>query len=329
MKRVAILAIMIILAITAIGCSQGNSTEAEEWTVTFIDDGAVIEKVEVAKSSTGVPVPCPNDVKKDGFVIADWRTNVSDDMAKVKKSTKNEGGYYVVVYTDNVEVYPIFAEGYTVTFTDGLGKVLKRSTVEAGGSIPTIDEPIREGYEFAGWDQDPKSVTEDATLNATWIERPKWTVTFTDGLGNILKNETVYNGGIATAPAHPIREGYDFDRWDKPFHSITSDLTVNATWKIKPTMGMTNALKTAQSYLRSSSFSHDRLVEQLEYEKYAHDEAVYGADNCGADWNEQAAKAARSYLNFTSFSRGGLIDQLIYEGFTYDQAVYGVDSVGL
>ena len=67
---------------------------------------------------------------------------------------------------------------------------------------------------------------------------------------------------------------------------------------------------------------------QLEYEKYSHEEAVYAADHCGADWNEQAAKKAEAYLDIMSFSRQGLIDQLEYEGFTHDQAVYGAEQNG-
>lgn len=76
-------------------------------------------------------------------------------------------------------------------------------------------------------------------------------------------------------------------------------------------------------------FSHDGLVEQLEYEGYPHEDAVYAADNCGANWNEQAAKSAEQYLDTMSFSRSGLIEQLEYEGFTNEQAVYGVDKAGL
>ena len=51
-------------------------------------------------------------------------------------------------------------------------------------------------------------------------------------------------------------------------------------------------------------------------------------DNCGADWNEQAAKKAQSYLDTGSFSREQLIDQLEYEKFTTEQAEYGVSQVG-
>ena len=75
-------------------------------------------------------------------------------------------------------------------------------------------------------------------------------------------------------------------------------------------------------------FSYKGLVEQLEFEKYSHEEAVYAADNCGADWNEQAAGSAKDYLDMMSFSRDSLIEQLEFEGFTHEQAVYGAESNG-
>ncbi len=71
------------------------------------------------------------------------------------------------------------------------------------------------------------------------------------------------------------------------------------------------------------------MIEQLEYEGFTHEEAVYGADNSGADWMEQAVKKAKSYLDYSSFSRERLISQLEYEGFTHEEAVYGVDNSGL
>lgn len=104
--------------------------------------------------------------------------------------------------------------------------------------------------------------------------------------------------------------------------------TESLTEKEEITLGMRNALSKAKDYLNYTAFSYTGLIKQLEYEGYSNEEATYGADNCGADWNEQAAKKAQSYLDYTSFSRQGLIDQLIYEGFTEKQAEYGVDAVG-
>lgn len=94
------------------------------------------------------------------------------------------------------------------------------------------------------------------------------------------------------------------------------------------TQGERNALEKAKDYLRVMPFSYSGLIDQLEYEGFTYSEAVYGADNCGADWYEQAAMKAADYLDIMAFSRDGLIDQLEYEGFTYDQAVYGVEQNG-
>lgn len=95
------------------------------------------------------------------------------------------------------------------------------------------------------------------------------------------------------------------------------------------TAGQKNAVKKAKDYLSYTAFSYTGLIGQLEYEKFSTEDATYGADHCGADWNKQAAKKAKDYLDYTSFSREGLIEQLLYEGFTEDQSIYGVDSVGL
>ena len=54
-----------------------------------------------------------------------------------------------------------------------------------------------------------------------------------------------------------------------------------------------------------------------------------GADNSGADWNEQAAEKAKSYMSCSAFSRGGLITELEYDQFTQAQVEYGANAVGL
>src|SRR3990167_11147909 len=81
------------------------------------------------------------------------------------------------------------------------------------------------------------------------------------------------------------------------------------------TISQKNAVKKAKSYLGYSAFSHDGLVAQFEYEQFSHADAVYGADNSGANWNEQAAKKAKSYMDMSAYSRGSLIEQLKYEKF--------------
>ena len=110
--------------------------------------------------------------------------------------------------------------------------------------------------------------------------------------------------------------------------SATDETTGKDTDKDSPTLGETNALRKAKQYIEMMAFSYKGLVEQLEFENFSHDEAVYGADHCGADWNEQAAKKAATYIDMMAFSRDGLIEQLIFEGFSEAEATYGVDQIG-
>ena len=133
---------------------------------------------------------------------------------------------------------------------------------------------------------------------------------------------------------------FDIQRKTEASSVISSDDSVSSTSDSTSTTSSTpqtptvttsqkNALRSAKQYLDVMPFSYTGLIKQLEYEKYSHEDAVYAADNCGADWNEQAAKAAKDYLDVMSFSRQGLIEQLEYEGYTHEQAVFGVNSVGL
>jgi hypothetical protein len=126
----------------------------------------------------------------------------------------------------------------------------------------------------------------------------------------------------------------------KPYSTIQVSTTIStpvktvvktATPTLKAdtrTLGERNAARKALDYLRFMPFSRDGLIKQLEYEGFTHQEAVYGVDQSGANWNEQAALKAEEYLKLMSFSRSGLIDQLEYEGFTPQQAEYGVRAVG-
>lgn len=106
----------------------------------------------------------------------------------------------------------------------------------------------------------------------------------------------------------------------------TSSVQKTETSTANVSAGKKNALEQAYSYLNAMAFSYSGLIEQLEYEGYSTEDATYAADNCGADWLEQAAKKAEEYLDSMPFSELGLIEQLEYEGFTNEQATYGAHT---
>ncbi|MCC6448914.1 MAG: Ltp family lipoprotein, partial [Chitinophagaceae bacterium] len=92
----------------------------------------------------------------------------------------------------------------------------------------------------------------------------------------------------------------------KNISTTTQDTTSSES---NVTVSQKNAVIKAKSYLGYSAFSYDGLITQLEFEQFSHADAVYGADNSGADWNEQAAKKAKAYLDYSAFSRASLIEQ--------------------
>lgn len=94
-----------------------------------------------------------------------------------------------------------------------------------------------------------------------------------------------------------------------------------------------NALKMAERYLKTSSFSKAKLYQQLTSEygsKFPAEAAQYAIDNVQADWNAEALEAAKSYQKISPMSNSGLYDQLTSEygsGFTPEEAQYAVDNL--
>jgi len=87
-------------------------------------------------------------------------------------------------------------------------------------------------------------------------------------------------------------------------------------------------LQKALQFIENLDKSYTGLIEILEFVGYSHEEAVYAADNCNADWNQEAAESARGYMDVKDFSKEELIKQLIDgDGYTKEQAEYGASTI--
>ncbi|MBQ1685378.1 MAG: S8 family serine peptidase [Clostridia bacterium] len=189
---------------------SASEPEPVYYTVTFVDwDGAVLKTESVPE---GGAATAPSDPSRVGYTFTGWDvdfSNVTSDLTVTAQYTINT---------------------YTVTFRDWDGTVLKVQTVEYGGDATPPADPVREGYTFTGWSGDYTNVTFDKNITAMY-EINRYTVTFVDWNGAVLKTETVVYGGFATAPDDPVREGYTFIGWDVDFSVVTSDLTVTALYE--------------------------------------------------------------------------------------------------
>ncbi len=184
-------------------------------------------------------------------------------------------------------------------------------------------EPARPAAGNGGFTQEPKRPTEKAVemvdvphLVGSTIAEARVKL---EAVGLVLVASEAGDDWIITAqdPAqgsHPV-DGLEL--------SVTSEAP-------KPvyTLAQQNAIGTAQDYLDYAGFSRTGLIEQLEYEGFSTDDATFGADKAGADWNAEAAESAADYLAYSSFSRQGLYDQLAYEGFTDAEIQFALAAVG-
>ena len=113
---------------------------------------------------------------------------------------------------------------YTVRFdSKGGTSTPQEQTIKEGGKVTKPTDPTRENYSFGGWAKsdnetsalwnfETETVNEDMTLFARWAINT-YAVTFDSDGGSAVTAQTIAHGSVATKPADPIRNGYEFDGW--------------------------------------------------------------------------------------------------------------------
>lgn len=139
----------------------------------------------------------------------------------------------------------VTANNETVTFNDAppaysvnySGFVVGEDETDLGGSL-TFDSPYAIGSAVGTYSIMPSGLISgnyDISFNpgTLTVDELILTVTFKDFDGTVLDTKQVVYGNAATAPAAPVREGYNFTGWDKTFDAVTGDITVTAQYAIK------------------------------------------------------------------------------------------------
>ena len=145
----------------------------------------------------------------------------------------------------NADAVPVIfhVECLTVTYEDGVnGSVFKTVSfpnLKRGEATPTIEDPIRVGYKFAGWEPTvAATVTGDVTYTAQWKKvDTTFTVKYNDNVkGKAFKEQVYedleYNEDTPGFDGKPTRSGYTFTGW-KPVVAdrVTEDVVYYAQWK--------------------------------------------------------------------------------------------------
>ena len=167
----------------------------------------------------GAAITKPTDPTKTGYTFGGWDKEIPETMPANNLTVKAK-------WTINK---------YTITFNTDGGSKIDPITQNYGTAITAPADPTKEGYTFAGWDENiPANMpAENVTVKAQWTIN-KYTITFNTDGGSKIDPITQNYGTKITAPANPAKEGYTFAGWDRaiPGTMPAENMTVKAQWKI-------------------------------------------------------------------------------------------------
>ena len=174
------------------------------------------------------------------------------------------------------------------------------------------------------FNEKPRAVTPKSSVS---MVRPNTNTPPPIPHSHSLKATLDITTSASTAPQSPPTNDVFLTCFPDPVVAEAAQATPSNPTNI--TNAQKNAVRTAHSYLESSGFSRDGLIEQLEYDGYTGSDATIAVDSLDMNWIKQAKKTAKSYLQDSGFSRNGLIEQLEYDGYTSSDATTAVDSLNL
>ncbi len=188
---------------------------AKRHEVTF--DSAGGSGIEPQKVEDGQTASEPEDPTKEGYVFRCWYLTNPD--VPYNFATPVEADITLHAAWDAAPT------AFNVVFDSAGGTPVDSQRVHAGETVAPPLDPTRDGHRFAGWylgnadaPYDFSSpVTQDLVLVAHWIEPQATTHEVTFDLNwqapSAMQPQTVHDGGVATRPTDPEREGYDFVGW--------------------------------------------------------------------------------------------------------------------
>ena len=156
------------------------------------------------------------------------------------------------------------------------------------------------------------------TYNVTIRRKHAFTVSFATGGGTVLEAQSVEEGGFATTPATPSRDGYTFAGWDYDFSlPVNGDMEVNAIWNVNG----------------DTSYKIEYYYENLTKNGYELKNTVSGS----AETDTQASVVPEEVYGFTINSEksvvsgnvngdGSLVLQVYYTRNTYTVTISGTSG---
>lgn len=186
------------------------------YTISFVTVGGTA--IAPITADYGTVITPPADPMRVGYTFTGWNKTIPKTMP-----------------AENVIVTALWhINSHTITFDTAGGSDIADITQNYGTNVNAPDDPVRDGYTFAGWDKDiPRTMPdEDILIKAKWIKN--YSVVFNTNGGTSIPAFTAIPGTAVPLPADPTREGYTFAGWDRSIPETVQEgnVTVNANWTI-------------------------------------------------------------------------------------------------
>jgi murein DD-endopeptidase MepM/ murein hydrolase activator NlpD len=196
-----------------------------EFSVRFVSDGEEISSFVIEQGGIAIPPAVP---QRTGYTFTGWSdstTNMDSERTLTANWTKND---CVVVVVD-------FANQDIDMFSYKYGELLG-----------VLAEPEVEGMIFMGWytlvGEEKQSINSTDVITGNIIVIAEWKaieheVTFVDGNGRVINEQSVIHGEAARLPAPLRMSGMIFAGWstDVEWWRVTSDLVVQPIFVFEET----------------------------------------------------------------------------------------------
>jgi len=196
-------------------------------------------------SKGGTPTPQEQTVKKGGKIekpTDPTRENYTlTGWARADSETSALWNFDTETVSEDMTLFARWSiNTYTVTFDSNGGSTVATQNVAHGGVANKPTDPTRDGHEFDGWFNGSTEWNFVAVITAPITLKAQWTavhaVTFDSEGVSAVTVQNIRDGGTATQPEDPTRDGYEFDGWfngDTEWNfatAITAPITLTAKW---------------------------------------------------------------------------------------------------
>lgn len=186
MKKSIYLLIIVFSMLFIVSCKK------KEYQITFLDfNETEITKLTYKKKDV---IKWPEEPSREGYTFVGW----DNDLLEVKEDIIVRALYEINVFV--------------VVFKDYDGTILEEKEINYDGTIVDSIVPLREGYQFIGWDRSISNVKADIEVKALY-EINKYDVIFKNDKGDVLFKYKIEHGDVVVEPANPDPEIIEEVEW--------------------------------------------------------------------------------------------------------------------